>query len=253
MEEQVIEKQTVRRIAKGGSRALAALFLLLLAHCGTFVGGDPEPGDYAIHGIDASKYQGDIDWHVARRGGVRFVYLKATEGGDHADETFATNWANARAAGLATGAYHFYYFCRPVRDQIAWFIANVPVEPDALPPVLDIEWNAHSPTCTIRPPADQILADMTVFLNAIEAHYGKRPAIYTTVDFHRDVLQGSFRSHAFWLRSVAGHPSRKYPGRTFHLWQYTATGSVPGVKGDVDRNIFYGDEAQWQRFVASGR
>jgi lysozyme len=69
-----------------------------------------------------------------------------------------------------------------------------------LPPVLDVEWNAHSPTCRIRPPAQEIVEDIEIFLTALEAHYGKRQAIYTTNDFHRDVLKSRFGSHAFWLR-----------------------------------------------------
>jgi lysozyme len=224
---------------------------MLLAACSSLEPSLPEPEDFPIHGIDVSKYQGDIDWPAVAAGGVRFVYLKATEGGDHADEKFQTNWVGSRAAGLPTGAYHFYYFCRPVEDQIAWFKATVPVTPDALPPVLDMEWNGHSPTCTKKPPAAEVLANMHKFLDAIEAHYGKRPVIYTTVDFHREVLVGHFPGHKFWLRSVAGHPSTKYTDREWHFWQYTATGKVQGVAGEVDRNAFFGTEAQWRDFVES--
>ncbi|RYH05608.1 MAG: hypothetical protein EON57_07475, partial [Alphaproteobacteria bacterium] len=64
---------------------------------------------YPIHGIDVSKYQGDIDWDTARKGGVSFAYLKATEGGDRVDQRFAENWRAARAAGMPRGAYHFFY------------------------------------------------------------------------------------------------------------------------------------------------
>jgi lysozyme len=184
-----------------------------------------------------------------RRAGIRFAWIKATEGGDRVDDAFAANWEGARAAGLARGAYHFFYFCRPVEDQIAWFEAHVPVEADALPPVLDIEWTPTSPTCRRRPPRAEVLAAMRIFLREVERHYGKRPIIYTTVDFHRDVLDGEPLAYPLWVRSTAGHPRHPYGSRRWHIWQYTATGTVPGIDGHVDRNAYSGSLAEWQRFV----
>ncbi|MFZ1960088.1 MAG: GH25 family lysozyme, partial [Methylovirgula sp.] len=101
--------------------------LLLLAGCA----GDmsyvyPSADDFEIHGIDVSKYQGDIDWNTVRASGVKFAWIKATEGGDYVDEKFAQNWAEAKAAGVPRGAYHFTYWCRPAEEQAAWFTQNVP-------------------------------------------------------------------------------------------------------------------------------
>ena len=211
------------------------------------------PDDHAIHGIDVAKYQGSIDWSGVAGAGASFAYIKATEGGDRVDPRFAENWAGAKAAGVPRGAYHFYYFCRTGAEQAAWFKANVPVDPNALPMVLDMEWNPDSPSCKRRPPREEILREMSVFLRMIERHYGKRPAIYTSVDFHRDVLVGAFPDYHFWLRSVAGHPSIRYHlSRNFTLWQHTATGRIGGVTGNVDRNVFVGDTAAWRRFAATG-
>ncbi|MDQ0472903.1 glycoside hydrolase family 25 protein [Labrys wisconsinensis] len=211
--------------------------------------GGAEPHEFPVHGIDVSKYQGQIDWAAAARGGVRFAYLKATEGGDRNDEMFQTNWDGARAAGIPTGAYHFFYFCRPASEQVAWFKTHVPPARDSLPPVLDMEWNPQSPTCKIRPPADKVRAEMRVFLQEMEAFYGKKPIIYTTIDFHRDVLTDELADYPFWVRSVKAHPSARYGGRSWAFWQYTATGSVPGVAGKVDRNVFAGSEKEWQAFL----
>ena len=231
---------------------LAGAGLLALAACSSMEesSSGPVPSQFPIQGIDVSKYQGVIDWSAAAQGGVRFAYIKATEGGDRIDDNFQANWDGARAAGIPTGAYHFYYFCRPVEEQAAWFKTHVPPAPDALPPVLDMEWNPQSPTCKLRPPAAKIKADMQVFLADMETFYGKRPIIYTTVDFHRDVLPGEFQNYPYWLRSVAGHPSNRYGDRKWAFWQYTATGSVPGVGGKVDRNAFGGSEKEWRDFLA---
>ena len=144
------------------------------------------PQDHPVHGIDASRHQPQIDWRTARANGVTFAWLKATEGGDILDPAFRDNWRAARRNGVAHGAYHFYYHCRPAAEQARWFIRHVPREAGALPPVLDLEWTPFSPTCTIRRPASVIRSEARIFLQAIESHYGQRPLIYTSIDFYRD-------------------------------------------------------------------
>jgi lysozyme len=209
------------------------------------------PWDYPVHGIDVSKWQGEIDWRQVRASGVAFAYIKATEGGDHADDRFAANWAAARAAGVPRGAYHFYYFCRPAQEQVRWFAANVPRERGALPPVLDVEWNATSRTCRTRPAPETVRREMGIFLAEVGRHYGKRPVIYTSVDFYHDNELWKVKGHHFWLRSVANHPSAIYKGQDWAFWQYTGTGVVPGVKGRADINAFAGSPAQWRRWLAA--
>lgn len=223
--------------------------------------GDSDPHDwtgrtpwhYPIHGTDVSKYQSTINWPQVKASGISFAFIKATEGGDRVDDRLLENWAAARAAGVARGAYHFYYFCRPAIEQARWFIKNVPNDPGALPPVLDMEWNAESPTCKLRPNGAIVRKEMKIFLDALERHYGKRPVIYTTVDFFDDNELRSFAGYPFWLRSVAGHPDEKYGPHPWTFWQYTGTGSIPGIKGKADINVFAGGEKQWREWLASNR
>jgi lysozyme len=202
-----------------------------------------------IQGIDVSYWQGDIDWHKVRDAGIDFAFIKATEGGDHLDPKFQENWNAAKRAGIARGAYHFVYWCRPAHEQALWFMLNVPADNDALPPVLDLEWNSHSKTCPARVPRDKALAKIKIMLDAMHAHTGKRPIIYTDPKFHRDVLEGEFTDYHFWLRSVAAKPEQIYRERKWAFWQFTTTGHVPGIKGGVDRNSFYGSRAEWQRVL----
>ena len=86
------------------------------------------PTDHDVHGVDVSRFQGEIDWTRAANSGVEFAFIKATEGGDRVDPKFKDNWRATRRAGIPRGAYHFYYFCRPAKDQAEWFIKNVPAE-----------------------------------------------------------------------------------------------------------------------------
>jgi len=203
-----------------------------------------------VHGVDISRWQGKVDWTALRSGGARFAFIKATEGGDHTDPNFRENWEGARNAGVLRGAYHFVYWCRPAEEQAAWFRANVPADPDALPPVLDAEWNGASRSCGKKIPRDKALAMIKVMLREMEAHTGKRPIIYTDITFHKDVLEGEFNDHPYWIRSTAAEPHVRYSGRQWAFWQFTTTGRVPGIVGDVDRNAFHGTEIQWREFVS---
>ncbi len=202
-----------------------------------------------VQGIDVSYWQGDIDWDAARDAGVRFTFIKATEGGDHLDPKFLQNWNAAKRAGVARGAYHFIYWCRPANEQALWFMLNVPADADALPPVLDVEWNSHSKTCPGKVDRETAIEKIKIMLDAMEAHTGKRPIIYTDPKFHHEVLEGEFTDYHFWLRSVATEPDAVYRDRSWSFWQFTTTGKVPGVASKVDRNSFNGTGEDWDRVL----
>jgi lysozyme len=212
--------------------------------------GRSSPRALAVHGVDVSRWQGEIDWDKLRTQGANFVYIKATDGGDHLDPMFRKNWRAAQKAGLKHGAYHFFYWCRTAGEQADWFIRNVPRERGALPPVIDVEWNGES-SCRRHPSRDQVLEKMQVFLDRLERYYGQRPIIYTSPDFYRDNLRGELLDYPFWLRSVAAHPSKVYPGRKWIFWQYSSSGISHGVDGRIDLNVFHGSEDDWHQWVAS--
>ncbi|MDX3926644.1 MAG: GH25 family lysozyme [Shinella sp.] len=212
--------------------------------------GSASPRKLAVHGVDVSRWQGEIDWVKLRTQGANFAYIKATDGGDHLDPMFKKNWRAAKEAGLKRGAYHFFYWCRTAGEQADWFIRNVPRDPEALPPVIDVEWNGES-KCRKRPSRARVLEKMQVFMDKLERHYGQRPIIYTAPDFYRDNLTGELRDYPFWLRSVAAHPSKVYPGRKWIFWQYSGSGLSHGVDGKIDLNVFHGSEEEWHQWTGA--
>ncbi|MDR6818052.1 lysozyme [Neorhizobium sp. 2083] len=210
--------------------------------------GRVSPRSYAVHGVDVSRWQGDIDWPKLRTQGANFAYIKATDGGDHLDPMFKTNWRRAKEAGIKRGAYHFFYWCRTAGEQADWFIRNVPRDPDALPPVIDVEWNGES-NCKAKLSRARVLEKMQVFMDKLERFYGQRPIIYTAPDFYEDNLSGELLNYPFWLRAVAQHPSKVYPGRKWLFWQYSGSGLSHGVEGKIDLNVFHGSEEQWHNWI----
>jgi lysozyme len=242
---------------------LLVTLVAVLAACGRSPGRAPIPGDndphpgvnraraLPIQGLDVARYQGRIDFDAARNGGTHFVYMKSTEGKDYVDPNFYDNWRRAREAGVARGAYHFMTWCSLASEQAAWFVRNVPNDPDALPPVLDLEFNNHS-KCKNKHDRADLLEKVRVMLAAMEAHTGKVPIIYTDINFHREVLAGEHFDNAFWLRSTAAEPHHKYSNRNWMMWQWTQTGTMAGVRTEVDRNAFYGSPDDWVQFLLTG-
>lgn len=196
----------------------------------------PSRTRFPIWGIDVSHHQGAIDWHAVSSAGVRFAWIKATEGGDHRDRRFAENWAAARAAGIPVGAYHFFTFCRDPEEQAANFLAVHPRDPGALPPVVDVELGGN---CAARP-AD--LPDrLRRFGDRVEAALGRRPVVYTTDEVRAVwVIEGEL-----WMRDIFREP----PG-PWVIWQYGYERHLPGVEGLVDVDVYAGSEADFRAWVA---
>ena len=251
----------LHRVAKGAVSALLAAVLVACSSGGGLYGpiqGDNRPHSgvdrarsMPIQGIDVARYQENIDFRQALASGMHFVFMKATEGRDYLDPNFRSNWIKARDAGMPRGAYHFMTWCSLASEQAVWFAQNVPADPDALPPVLDLEWNNHS-SCKTKPSRADALEKIRYMLEAMERHTGKLPIIYTDMNFHRDVLNGEYFPNAFWLRSTAAEPHERYGNRAWTFWQWTQTGVVRGIKGEVDRNAFYGGQNEWINFLLTG-
>ena len=224
-------------------RHVLAIGLVTVAGIAALLGGGwlyylnfaPDPAKYPVRGIDVSRHQGVIDWPAVAADNVRFAYLKASEGGDMVDTTFAANLAAARAAGVAVGAYHFFTFCRPGADQAANFLATVSHATPMLPPVVDIEYSGN---CSARPTVEAMARELDAFIGPVEAALGRPVMLYVmgeTLEAYRDAIPQRDR----WVRWLAMEPW----DAGWAFWQYHDRGTVAGIDGDVDLNVYSGDAA----------
>jgi lysozyme len=206
--------------------------------------------NFPIHGIDVSKYNGDIDWKAVANAGMRFVFIKATEGLRGVDHLFFQNWTGANDAGIPRGAYFFVDWCTPFDKQVAWFESQVPVVANALPPVIDAEMPPESSACKKTLSPKETVATMLAMIGEMEHHYGKRPIIYTTVDFFNAILVNSdLPEYPIWVRSTKYHPSMRYNDRQWLFWQVSSSSQIAGIHGTVDENAFIGDEKAWKLWL----
>ena len=195
-------------------------------------------------GLDVSEFQGEIDWALVETieasYPLEFVFIRATAGNDRVDGQFEENWLGAKNRKIIRGAYHYYRPNENSLEQAKLFIKTVHLHKGDLPPVLDIE----------KLPKGQSLDSLKIglrrWLNAVEAHYKVKPIIYTGEKYYDDFLKEDFSDYLFWIANYNFY--REKIGEDWLFWQFTEKASVPGIKGNVDVNIFNGDVEQL-RFI----
>jgi lysozyme len=206
-----------------------------------------------LRGIDVSHYQEDIDWAKVKASGVRFVFIKASEGKNEVDPMFEENFRGAVDAGIVPGTYHFY---RPLLDpleQAAHYLSvikEVIGSHPCLPPCIDLETAGVTRTV--------MNADVRSFMQQISQD-GRKGIIYTSPGFWSTylpapVLIGNrLRSadvewaldYSLWLAHyTSGWPSQVYPWVGWTFWQHCSAGKVAGIPARVDLNLFNGSEAE---------
>lgn len=204
--------------------------------------GRPKPktkgGSYGNHvemnygGIDVSHYQGQINWReVARNGKVKYAFMKATESNTLVDNTFAFNVKEARANGIPVGCYHFFRPNVPGKAQLNHFIQTVDMSKQDLLPIIDIEIRGKQSLAVFQ-------KNIRDFLEGFERHYGFRPIIYASVNFYNEYLAGVFDNYKYMIAKYSeGIPQPQGPIE-FVMWQYSSSGRVPGIRGNVDMSHF---------------
>lgn len=188
-------------------------------------------------GIDVSRYQGVIDWmRVGTEANVSFVYIKATEGSSLVDPTYAYNLANARQAGLSVGSYHFYRPKVSVDEQVSNMTSVVLKADQDLVPLIDIETTGGVAN-------DKFVADLQEFVERIAAYYGKKPLLYTYQNFYNRHLVGIFKGYHWVMAKYKDEEPMLTDNVDYMMWQYTQTGRLPGIRGNVDRIRLMGNHS----------
>ena len=201
------------------------------------------PDGFALHGIDVSRYQQNINWGLVssmKSNGVQisFAFIKATEGATLLDPNFKRNWQKAKQNGVTRGAYHFFRTGSSGARQARFFINQVKLQKGDLPPVLDIEVAGGAAPV-------ELVEEALIWLNLVEAHYGITPIIYTNAGFYQRYLSAErFERFPLW---VAHYTGRREPNikRSWHFWQHNEGGRVNGIRAFVDFNVFNGDSSSF--------
>lgn len=196
---------------------------------------------YPIRGIDISAHNGDINMKDVRKAGYEFCYIKASEGVDFRDKNFRLNYAKARHAGMQIGAYHYFRFDRDGVEQALNLIGAVGYRRLDLGVAVDVEEAGNKQNV----PQDSIfdrLARMAEYLHL----RGYRVIFYSNRAGYYDYLEKVVPGCPLWICSFSSTPINA----DWTFWQYDHHGKVPGIKGDVDLDAFYGNRQEWREFIS---
>jgi GH25 family lysozyme M1 (1,4-beta-N-acetylmuramidase) len=202
-----------------------------------------------VPGIDVSQYDGAIDWPKVKNAGISFAFARASDGSSASDDTFQTNITQGTAAGVIMGAYHF---ASPgngnATTQANYFlsVASHYIGKGFLPPVLDLEITNGLTESELNNWALEWLME-------VQKQTGIKPIIYASTDFAYSSLNGANSPasvYDLWVASWdISNPGNVSPWTSWLFWQYSDTGSIPGISDAVDLDVFEGDSIALSQLV----
>lgn len=208
-----------------------------------------------IQGIDVSHYQGNIDWGKVAKAGIKFAYVKASQGATIQDAKADDYVDGAKAAGLLVGLYHYF---TPTGDAGAQYRNFMSVAEKCgglqgmLVPALDVEGDVHNGLGDMS--GADYASSALAWLSYIGKSVTKKCIVYTFPSFSAK-LQYKLGGSPLWC---ASYPSLSFtngamngfPGwDNWTIWQYSDKGSIKGISGYVDLDAFNGGSDDLKRLV----
>ncbi|MFD8975963.1 MULTISPECIES: lysozyme [Streptomyces] len=231
------------------ARGSASMGMGVLKHDGS--GG--APGGISVQavqteGVDVSGHQGNVAWSTLWNSGVKWAYVKATEGTYYKNTYFTQQYNGSYNIGMIRGTYHF---ATPDTTtgaaQADYFVNNGggwSADGRTLPGVLDIEWNPYGATCYGKTQAGMVTW-IRDFLNRYKARTGRDAVIYTATSWWTQCTgnySGFAATNPLWIARYAATVGELPAGWQYYtMWQYTSSGPTVG-----DHNHFNGDYSRVQ-------
>ena len=192
-------------------------------------------------GVDVSAYQGDIDWKAVKNSGIEFAIIRlgyrGYESGKLVEDTYAKkNLEGAREAGLKVGAYFFSQALtvKEVDEEIKFMLGILGETYLDMPIVLD--WEIPASSARTANMDARTLTDLQLHFCGQMKEKGYQPMVY--FNWHQSenlYYLSELEDYPFWLALYQDRMT--YPWRV-EMWQYSDKGTVPGINGPVDLNVY---------------
>ena len=186
--------------------------------------------------IDVCRYQGTIDWEQVKNkvGGamLKTVSTNKSFGGIYIDPTFERNYQECNRLGIPVGVYYYTYAQTPERvtEELAKLREALTGKTFELPVTVDVGDNK------LKPLSGDALPVLVISAAEALENWGLYAMVYTYTSYSNTELNmDRLAAYDLWIADYRG----KRPARKHGMWQYTSTGSLPGINGDVDMNHVY--------------
>lgn len=207
------------------------------------------PGPTTVDGNDVSFWQGTMDWGKIKAAGRKYVIMRAA----HAmsvDTKFDFNWKSCHDQGLHCGVYQFFEPNIDPVGQADLMLAKMgKLGPGDLPPVIDVESTGGGMA------ASAVADAVGKWINHVQAKTGVKPMIYSGGYFWEDnVKSTAFGDYPLWHPQYCSNccPNIANPWKKWYYWQYSSTGKVNGISGNVDMDLWNGTQAALDAWAIQG-
>jgi lysozyme len=211
-------------------------------------------------GVDVSSSQHSngarINWPQVGNDGYSFALIKASEGNYYVNPYFAGDYSTSKSSGLYPAGYHFAIpSASDGTSQADFFLntASASGQRGTLPPALDLEWNPYDSSAPCYGLGSEEMVNWIAdFRNEVQRRAHRLPAIYTSASWWNQCTGGerSFSNEPLWVAAYdVSEPVLPAGWSNWALWQFTSTGSVPGIEGDVDVSNFVGGGGDLPNFA----
>ena len=187
--------------------------------------------------LDVSHHNGNINWTKVASDGVKGVYIKLTEGKSYLDDKAYENYLGAKKAGLRVGFYHYAHADNDPVAEVDFFLKKLGSMKADLPHCLDLE-ESKGKTKT------QVTAFAKKWMEYLQKKTGITPILYTGYSFIKSNFTSALAKYPLWVaRYSASNRVKGFdsPGdatvwKSWAMFQYTDSGKVKGISGNVDIN-----------------
>ena len=208
-----------------------------------------------VRGIDVLHLQGSIGWNSVHAANYEFAFVKATDGTGFTDDKLKDNMRKGQNAGLLMGPYHFAYpQYNNAEEEALLFIAIAGdyLTEGYLRPVLDIEDDPSNDSYPCQLGQTALSNWIHEFMDTVKHETGVEPILHVNSDYANNYLDASVARYGLWIAhrtydAEATPNTGIWDNCTF--WQYSDQGSVPGIAGNVDLDLFDGDRSRLNDFI----
>lgn len=196
----------------------------------------------SIPGIDVSSHQGQIDWPSVKASGIEFAIIRLgyrgyDSGTLHVDERAQQNLAGAKAAGLKVGAYFFSQALTAEEAKAEARLALKVLDGTALDLPLVYDWEYVAQDARTGSMDNEMLMQCVHTFCGEVNRAGYQPMVYFNQDLAKTRLDlDRLSCYPFWLALYSDELTYPYEIR---FWQYSDQGSVPGIEGNVDLDLYF--------------
>lgn len=257
-------KKTLLTIAVTIAALFAVSSMAFASSANVNAGSHTHPSQFGnclvIDGIDVSEHQASIDWAKVKRQGIDYAIIRVgftyldSPFRRNVDSYFEQNYANAKANGVMVGVY--YYSCattiKEAQQEAQFVLDTLNGRKLDLPVVYDCEYagrlkTAYDNAGTAAQKRTKLTSNSLAFLNYIAKNSDYEPMFYSyrsmtspygnpgAAKLNMNLIDNKYK---VWLAQYSSDNSYERP---YEIWQYTSSGRITGISGNVDCNFWYYD------------